>query len=195
MIKLLQKIDKFINPKKYKLDNISKTINKLKLGDILYVMYIPHGAIELYKCIYESTIQNKLKEIKIMTSKVIYANYERRKFKKDILKFIEIDFKRNEANDMLNGLTYAYYDDKIITIPIEINQTPQQGKTIILNNRYKGNIYITTDKKIIKQQFQTFIQTYKNMRKEINMNTKEIMNCDNIFKQKTREIIHKINVL
>ena len=160
MIKnIIKYIDKIINPQKYYINNVTKNIKKLNVGDKIYVMFIPDieklttytslsalECVELTTCIVDYICTEKIGTSKTTTLvglRLIFDKY---------------------YNGILCGITYYTSRDdesgkKYIT-NITLNEKIISHNSFNTKN-YLGYTIFTTNKKTIKTHLKLFADTIK----------------------------------
>lgn len=199
LTKLLHKLCKFIQPKKFKLNNNVKPLTQTSINDKIYVLFIP----------YTDYVINKIKEVIITKATVTFIEQSEQS---QIFTFY-LQFERNFENDMIADLVGKYYQNGNLT-KLRLSWRIKSKKLKILSiNTYKGKIFVATDKKEIEFFLNTFIETIKNTIKQnhhnnlltnnysswnINGETSQITEYDhlvNMHKKYSNKLLFKLHTL
>lgn len=150
--KIIHKIDKIIQPKKYYTNNITKKIIKLNVGDKLYALSIPN----MEKLSVPKSL-TALDDIKLTT---VSINYIQKVESTTIIQFI-IKFE-NKDECMISRLSYmTERNNSACYLPVTLNVKRDVNDYSFNIRDYWENIIFTTDKNIIIEYIKTIANTVK----------------------------------
>lgn len=135
--KLIKYLDKFIQPSKYKLNNIIKPIRKLQLNDKVFLIMIPHAI----------SVHSTMKNILLDYAHVKYIPEHTRDL-------IQLFFDKNNIHPIFDSASqYNHLFEKTLrtyTSYIPLKHLKKNIKSITLQNSGEMDFILTTDKTIIK---------------------------------------------
>ena len=141
-MKLIRKIDRFFNPKKYYDDRITKPINKLQRGDTIYALYIPIEMKNGFKKVTYNNFRKLMQHLFLYQGKII-------------------NMEKNYGNKARIEASSGHYplDEKVFYI----EDFKHCNKNYTTMETWGGMYFITTNKKEIVNVLDTY-----NMHVEVN---------------------------
>ena len=192
LTKLLHKLSKFIQPKKFKLNNNVKPLTQTSINDKVYILFIPYIG-------YENK-SNKIKEVIITKAIVTFIEQDEQL---QIFTFY-LQLERNFENNIIASLVgkSIYQNGNLMKIKLIWKIKSKKSKIISINT-YQGKIFVSTDKKQIELLVNTFNDNIKNLIKQKHCNnnngeTSQLIEYDhvvNTFKKYSNKLLFKLYTL
>ena len=155
MLKIIKKLDRFINPSKYYRNDSVKPIDKLCNGDKLYILVIPnlehipiHGRVDA------------LKSVLVTSCEILGVLQDKRHF--DAIMLFDKRYDELIRTHYFGERDYEILSTKQMALKMSFTKPKNETKTktLQLDNNDKI-IYLTTDKNVIINHLKSFFNAVK----------------------------------